>query len=328
MWARDVISRVLSGADVEDGRVECKGEFPSEHARAARQIAALANSARSPEVMWIVGLDERGHRVTPVRFEDLADWWPQVQGRFDGSPPLLVERRVPTDAGTVLALVFDTSDVPFVVPVGGGSDRFEVPWRDGTRTRSARHGELIDILVPRLRLPRFELLEGSLEVHDYGGKEGGWSWQLVVPAYLEVDAPTILPDHRCSATVDASPSNHEWELKLDARIASPMDTFNPFPTVNAGAGDRAILHMIRQDVGQLVVEGPGRVVIRGATDRVVDRPDLSKLPELRLRVNCRPVGSELRAEIRSRLTQEYWHGPARDPNAPRGPLARWLIQPE
>jgi hypothetical protein len=43
-----------------------------------------------------------------------------------------------------VALLFDTSKVPYVVKVPN-SDRLEVPWREGTRTRSATRFELLRI---------------------------------------------------------------------------------------------------------------------------------------------------------------------------------------
>lgn len=318
VWARDVIRTVLAGHDVEDGRVDCKASLVADPAKAARQIAALANAARAPEVLWLVGLDEKSHCATDASLEDLASWWPQVAKCFDGIPPQLMERRVATADHVVLALLWDTSGVPYVVPIGGGSDRFEVPWREGTRTRSARHGELLEILVPRLRVPTFELLRAELTVYEDPEK---FAWRLVMPAYLEAGSPTIIPDHRTRARVELVRPGAEWSLDFDyAVIVAPsqhqMFGREPMPVSAAST--------IHQDIAQLVVNGPGRVEIRAGATRKHDRPDVSRFDCLRLVVSCQPVGSDLRAEVWADL--ELAELNPGDGNSP--PVSTWRLRRE
>ncbi len=59
----DLVDRVVSGSRVEDGNVECKSDGPANHAKAARQLAGLANASGSDFVIWIIGLDEDDHTV-------------------------------------------------------------------------------------------------------------------------------------------------------------------------------------------------------------------------------------------------------------------------
>jgi hypothetical protein len=62
---------------------------------------------------------------------------------------------------------FETDRAPYLVknPVfgkpGGGSVSWEVPWREGTSTRSARRAELLSILASSSRLPLVEILGAS-----------------------------------------------------------------------------------------------------------------------------------------------------------------------
>jgi hypothetical protein len=157
-WALDVIERVDSGASVEDSRVELKAEWP-EPQKAARRIAGHANAARGAEILWLIGVDEdRG--VVGAEANEFAAWFPQVEAGFDGLAPAHTELHVPTTGQTVVAMLFETERAPFVVKnpaygrTGGGSVELEVPWRDGTRIRSARRSELVRLLSPLAEQPK------------------------------------------------------------------------------------------------------------------------------------------------------------------------------
>ena len=92
-WALRVADRVAQGKGQEDSRVELNAEWPMDHRRAARQIAALANASRGSPVMWLIGLDETSG-VVGAKHLELSSWWPQVQRCFDGVAP------GPRDAGS------------------------------------------------------------------------------------------------------------------------------------------------------------------------------------------------------------------------------------
>jgi hypothetical protein len=57
-WALSVIDRVRSGAANEDSRVELKREWIAPD-RAARRLAAHANSALGEPILWLIGVDQK-----------------------------------------------------------------------------------------------------------------------------------------------------------------------------------------------------------------------------------------------------------------------------
>lgn len=151
---QQLVRGVVNGPYREDARVEFKTEWPADHYRAARRIAALANASGVDNVLWIIGVDDKARSVVPARPEDMATWWPQVERQFEGMKPPTYDLHVITEWGSVVALLFDATRVPYVVRVpSGGAIESEVPWRDGTRTRTARRDELLQILVEKASAP-------------------------------------------------------------------------------------------------------------------------------------------------------------------------------
>jgi hypothetical protein len=151
-WVLHLVDRVVAGERIEDVRVELKAQWPEAKA-AARRIAGHANSSAGDPVLWVIGLDEiKG--VVPISPIELADWRAQVEAEFDGIAPEFIDLAVPTETGTLVGLLFDTSRRPYVVknPVfgkrGGGPASLEVPWRSGTAVRSAKREDLIRLLAP------------------------------------------------------------------------------------------------------------------------------------------------------------------------------------
>ena len=151
----DIVDAVAKGGRIEDDRVEAKREWPTDHRRAARQIAGLANAAAGEPIMWIVGLDEGGHRVCDPGDVEPSNWWNQVSSRFSDVPPDLTLLRVATPHGAVAALWMDTGRTPYVVTTDGrgGVDR-EVPWRRGTTLRSAHRSEILRSVIREAEAPR------------------------------------------------------------------------------------------------------------------------------------------------------------------------------
>ena len=143
-WALEVIDRVKSQKPVEDTRVECKASWVEPYS-IARQFAGHANAAKGESILWLMGIDEKQGIVTGVDRNDLANWYPQLVKNFDGvAPSLLADLNLDVDSKTVVALMFDTSNAPFVIKVPN-TDRLEIPWRQGTRTRSANRSEVLRI---------------------------------------------------------------------------------------------------------------------------------------------------------------------------------------
>jgi hypothetical protein len=161
-WALRVIDQVKRGQPNEDSLVELKAVWPPDVAKTARQIAAHANTARGQPLLWLMGVDEKTG-VTGVDRANLANWYPQIEACFDGLAPDLRDLNVPVEGKTVVALLFDTTRAPFVVTnQAGGAISHEVPWRQGTRTRSARREELVRLLVPHLSMPDIEVLAAKV----------------------------------------------------------------------------------------------------------------------------------------------------------------------
>ena len=67
----DIIDRLEKGQPIEDDTVELKAEWPKDHFRAARRIAAHANSARGEPLLWLIGIDEKAG-VVGADFEGLS----------------------------------------------------------------------------------------------------------------------------------------------------------------------------------------------------------------------------------------------------------------
>jgi len=209
-----VVDQVTGGGDVEDDRVELKREWPSDHRRAARQIAGQANAARSDSILWIVGLDESAHRVVGATEQELSNWWPKVERCFSEIAPGLASLRVPTPNGsTVTALYFETDRTPYMITTSGqtAAER-EIPWRSGNRTRSATRSEILRSVVAESAVPQLEATAAILRLtHEspledqptYG--EVGHPEQLrltgSVDFYVDAGEPVTLPEHRWSCEV-------------------------------------------------------------------------------------------------------------------------------
>lgn len=144
-WALSILQRVRSRHPSEDSCVECKASWPDVK-NVARQLAGMANAAKGEPILWLIGVDEKGAAIPGAKHLELNNWYPQLVKEFDGlAPQLLVDLNINVDEKTVVALVFETTNVPFVIKVPN-TDRLEVPWREGTRTRSATRAELTRLL--------------------------------------------------------------------------------------------------------------------------------------------------------------------------------------
>jgi len=172
LWARDIVEVVLSGSKAEDSRVELKAEWYAAE-KAAKQLAAHANSARGQFILWLIGIDEKAQELTDLQSPDMSDWWNGVSSRFDGFPPRLEQHvKFRFNEKKLVALYFSTShEAPYVVrhKDGGSFPQFVVPWREGTQVRAARRDELLRILVPMQNLLRLNTeLEFNMRVHLSG----------------------------------------------------------------------------------------------------------------------------------------------------------------
>lgn len=167
--ALETIERIKKGGQPEWDIVELKSEW-IEPASAARRIAGHANAARGEGILWLVGVDAKAGTFPGVPAMEFSTWWPQVKSCFDGqSPTLACDFPMTANGGAeVYALYFDTEAAPFVVKnpnfgkVRGEAASLEVPWREGTQTRTATRADLLRILVPAVTRPNVDLLAATL----------------------------------------------------------------------------------------------------------------------------------------------------------------------
>ena len=167
-WALRVISQVESQEPCEDKAVELKTEWPVDHAKAARRIAGHCNAARGEPILWLIGVDEKTG-VVGAEYLEFSEWISVINKQFDGLAPTCHELNVPTNSGPVVAaLVFETNRPPYVAKnpqFGNGKDPVEreVPWREGTRIRSATRADLLLITSERRSL---RALLGEMEWNE------------------------------------------------------------------------------------------------------------------------------------------------------------------
>ena len=243
-WVLQVLDRIVRGEPDEDSRVELKREWP-DPAAAARRIAGHANACRGEEVLWIIGADEKAASVPGAPDKEISKWYAEVSRRFDGIAPSLHDLVVMYSGAAVVALLFETGRAPFVTKnPAGGPISLEVPWREATSVRSARREDLIRLLVPLLRTPELELLDGEIRV--FQGSSIGEP-----PIFESTLALYVVPrdDHRLVAPAHKALASLEFQgvdsLHTPTRIrfqASPSATLSTTP-------------------GELVIGGPGQFAL-------------------------------------------------------------------
>jgi hypothetical protein len=205
-WVRSIVEAVTAGRFSEDSLVELKAQWP-QPSKMASKLAGHANAARGDSILWLIGLDEK-HGVVGAPSERLEDWYPQVQSEFDAglAPTLEKDLNVQTDEGQLVALVFRTDRVPYLVKnadARGGEPAYWVPWREGRRTRAARHSDLIKVLLPVVRGPLLEAVGASMaSLGVPPGAQPRVQVNATLFVYKRSAATLVFPTHRASATID------------------------------------------------------------------------------------------------------------------------------
>lgn len=284
----ECLNRVHSGLRVEGSMFELKSNWPDASQKTARQLAGLANAARGEDVVWIIGVDEDDSAIVGATREDLANWWPSVQKHFADNvcPEMLHSIDVHDDASglSVFVLAFDTNAGPYVVTVpamkGVGTDR-EVPWREGTSTRSATRGQLLKMLAPRVYSPSVEIVAGEASVLS-GSIPGTLILNVSAAIYVAPRRePVVFPTHKCWA-----------ELSIEG-----VETF--YRTVSfkhfGGQGSAGVL----VDLSGVTVSSPGVVTVEGKGDTPAadTSPAFGRLDALLRLVLKTADGLDLRLEL-------------------------------
>jgi hypothetical protein len=292
------LQNLADGRKVEDKKVELKRELP-EPQRAARRIAALCNAASGEDVLWIVGADESGV-LTTLPSIDLASWWLQVCAEFDELPPAMEDLFVPFGPGAVLALSFRSDRAPYVVrnPVhgspGGGPVAFEVPWREGTATRSAHRSELLRILVPASQVPTLEPISCSFAGNAYNPSvPQRFIWNLYFSFYIvpATKDPVVIPFHRCHGQVEVE------GVPEPVRLDRITITSYGHPTTGQ-SGSQNVL----PSTADVIAIGPGKLDLMGSADW--SEPPPTPGPLARLTLELRTAGSQQPLIVRAVLRRD------------------------
>lgn len=290
-WVLSVIDRVESGQPNEDARIELKSRWP-EPKKAARRIAGHANAAGGDPILWIIGVDQ-STGVVGVEALEVASWLSQVKAEFNElAPDLSLDLNIPVRDKIVVAMLFETDRAPFVVKnsvfglCGGGSVELEVPWREGTRIRSATRSELLRLLAPLEMLPSFEVIEGSLKMNLPAKDEpkmSTWWVQLKLYVFPKV-VPVFIPFHKCKGIIRIDKFGIEAALTSVSlypanRIFGMIDTR---PTARSTK--------IHDSHDELIVDGPGMLKIE-ATSQATDALDILPFDTARVILEISPANA-------------------------------------
>lgn len=241
--AIDILDRIVAGQPIEDAFVECKAEWPTD--KHARQLAGHANAARGAPILWLIGVDLAAHQVVGVNPLELATWYAQISANFDGVAPSMVDVNVSYRGKTVVALWFETGKgAPFVARKDSGDARWDIPWRVGASTRSAKRNEILRLLLPELRAPDVEVV--SAQVLSMGELHG------TQRCYLRTDL-WIVP-----RSIDAiSMRLHDSRVAFGIQGGTRLVPYDVFAEADAAPTSSTIDHSRYQ----VYCTGPGRVMI-------------------------------------------------------------------
>jgi hypothetical protein len=228
-----LVEHALDHRRIEDDRVECKAVWPTDHRKAARQIAGLANAAAGEPVLWLVGLDEDAGLIVETGAVEPSAWWGQTRKTFTEVSPEVTWLQVPiVGRGIITALQFSTDRAPYLVTTDGrgGVDR-EIPWRSAGSTRSAHRSEILRAVVGEAQVPQIEPILGHCRVttpshFDGQLKRPSLKVSYYADAFVEAIATSTLPKHR-------------WDLRLqvgDHNVPLRGDIEGPQKYVGTTAG--------------------------------------------------------------------------------------------
>jgi len=301
LLAHQVIDRVQAGQPAEDDAlIELKADWP-DPVKAARRVAAHANGARRERILWLIGVDEKASRIPGVLALDVSPWWDQVRAHFEsnGAPGLRVIN-IRHDDVTVVALEFETAGAPFMVRHG---DRWEVPWREGTQTRSARRSELLQILSPIVRRPDYELQRGTLRHRIIGTEVSSLTFALELMIYITPQSSdtVVLPYHRMKSALFAPSGKEVFEFDDFSGSIPRRQRPDEEPSSEAAG-------LIRVTDSEVIVSGPGNVVLKatGAGDWV-ETDEIEESCEVRFLV--RPAGGVAETKLRQTFTRVQSRAP-------------------
>lgn len=271
-----IAAAAVRGEQIEDSRIELKSDWPDAK-KAARRLAAHANSARSDWILWVIGLDEKGRSVRPAREAGFTEWWAKVAAEFESvslDPQVL---SVACDGGTVVALFCPTDRAPYVVRnPDGGAIQFEVPWRVSNDVRSATRAQLLTLLVPLSSVPSVELLGGVLSATYKDGPQGSGqrrgATDVRVSLYVtpQRQERIVFPFHRCRARVQFSDS--------PAVDLGGLSIHPDFGYTKSGVGGKRESYSPNAEVSQteVILDGPTRLTLSARSLQPIESFDVAR----------------------------------------------------
>jgi hypothetical protein len=317
-WALRVLEAVKKNPQFEDSLVELKREW-IDAKKAARQIAAHANAARGEPILWLIGVDQTAG-IVGANDQELSSWFPQVETVFEGIAPSLQHIKISFEGKIIAALCFDTSRFPFVtkIPEFGtvkGMPEYEVPWREGERTRSAKRNDLILLLNPVTRPPKVEVLAGEIRFVMMATDPISHALQFNLKLYLAPldNTPLTFPFHRCQAVLsyNGNTISDKFDISLDTpkgklikkqerQAQNPIHYYaNASPQINVSTGTE-IVHATSDEV---IFHGPGKIEIDGSYGILT----ADKLPEMDLAVTLIEAVSEAKVVVNCKfLKREHY----------------------
>lgn len=289
-WTLSIVDRVLADQPLEDSRVELKDRW-IDPVKAARRLAGHANAAYGDSILWIIGIDEK-QGLTGATQNDLAQWLPQVYSEFESIVPTLIsDIVVPVQNTFVVALLFDTSRAPYIIynPVrnqpGCGPVEREVPWREGTRVRSARREDLIRMLVPLLPIPKIEILSGSALLQDVSNQSlihdrSLWLWRIDFKLY-------VVPQNSDRVVIPVRQTTLELEFSNDTKL---LFTNISFRSTSFNETRKIALFTINCTPDEALIDGPGALyLVVEHSDMELNPVVLSSVPEVAFKLTIKPL---------------------------------------
>jgi len=170
----------------------------------------------------------------------------------------------------------------------------EVPWRDGTRVRSANRNDLVRLLVPVAQLPDFEVLVGGLAIQQVQTSAPPvFELKLRLQIYLtpKNDVRLVFPFHRASCVCELEGASVSFGQIALHEIVSPQSGGLPI-------GDRHAT--IRESASELVVTGPGsfEFLAAYATDSETLTKAMSNVDRVKVKATILPAGTNVSAVLK------------------------------
>jgi hypothetical protein len=320
VWTLRILETVEKGVRVEDATVELKATWPDDPMKAARRLAGHANAARGENILWLIGVDEQ-RGIVEASYQELSNWFASIQSAFDGIAPALQDLNIPYKGKTVAALCFDTSRAPYVVKnhtfgsATGGPVEWEVPWHEGTKTRSATRSDLILLLSPVGKIPKFELLAGTVALRRDPKSAGKASWTVDLQIYVTLldGSPLVYPFHKCAAAIGAKGVALADSFRIDVRPASRKRpergwaswrasmSKNPVTHVNVKTGDE----IIEATNDEILIRGTGKIELHGFCD--VSSISADEWPGLQLRITLHEAVTESKVALVCQFSRPRLH---------------------